>query len=155
MAVFRGFFLSKFQYCPEIWPHCSLSEKFKNGLHGRSLNGKVAIFLIIRPTDLIASSALNLGLTRILLPAKFSLLNTKFYVEIREGGVFIAVKKHYDMTLLPDLQTNCGCFYRPPDSKISTSEELVKSLDLMPKNQIRPLSWEVISTYLELTGTMG
>ena len=55
------------------------------------------------------------------------------------------------MTLLPDLQTNCeilwakfqisasksltlGCFYRPPDSKISTSEELVKSLDLMPKN---------------------
>ena len=27
-----------------------------------------------------------------------------------------------------------GCFYRPRDSKISTSEELVKSLDLMPKN---------------------
>ena len=27
-----------------------------------------------------------------------------------------------------------GCFYRPPDSKISTSEELAKSLDLMPKN---------------------
>ena len=55
------------------------------------------------------------------------------------------------MTLLPDLQTKCkilwakvqisasksltlGCFHRPPDSKISTSEELVKSLDLMPKN---------------------
>ena len=54
------------------------------------------------------------------------------------------------MTLLPDLETNCeilwakvqisasefltlGCFYRP-DSKISTSEELAKSLDLMPKN---------------------
>ena len=53
------------------------------------------------------------------------------------------------MTLLPDLETNCeilwakvqisasksltlGCFYRPPDSKISTSEKLVKSLDLMP-----------------------
>ena len=69
----------------------------------------------------------------------------------RGGGVFIAVRKHYDMTLLPDLETNCeilwakvqisasksltlGCFYRPPDSKISTSEELVKSLDLMPKN---------------------
>ena len=69
----------------------------------------------------------------------------------RGGGVFIAVRQHYDMTLLPDLETNCeilwakvqisasksltlGCFYRPPDSKISTSEELVKSLDLMPKN---------------------
>ena len=68
----------------------------------------------------------------------------------RGGGAFIAVRKHYDMTLLPDLETNCeilwakvqisasksltlGCFYRPPDSKISTSEELVKSLDLMPK----------------------
>ena len=55
------------------------------------------------------------------------------------------------MTLLPDLETNCeilwakvqisaskfltlGCFYKPPDSKISTSEELAKSLDLMPKN---------------------
>ena len=55
------------------------------------------------------------------------------------------------MTLLPDLETNCEilwakvqisasksltlrCFYRPLDSKISTSEELVKSLDLMPKN---------------------
>ena len=53
------------------------------------------------------------------------------------------------MTFLPDLQTNCeilwakvhisastalGCFYRPSDSKISTSEELVKSLDLMPKH---------------------
>ena len=62
-----------------------------------------------------------------------------------------AVRKHYDMTLLPDLETNCkilwakvqilasksltlGCFYRLPDSKISTSEELLKSLDLMPKN---------------------
>ena len=59
----------------------------------------------------------------------------------RGGGVFIAVRKHYDMTLLPDLETNCeilwakvqisasksltlGCFYRPPDSKIGTSEEL-------------------------------
>ena len=75
------------------------------------------------------------------------------------------------MTLLPDLETNCeilwaevqisasksltlGCFYRPPDSKISTSEELVKSLDLMPKIQIRPLSLEVILTCLVLTGTM-
>ena len=55
------------------------------------------------------------------------------------------------MTLLPDLETNfeilwakaqisasnsftLGCFYSPPDSKISTSEELVKSLDPMPKN---------------------
>ena len=54
------------------------------------------------------------------------------------------------MTLLPDLETNCkilwakaqisaskflapGCFYKTPNSKISTSEELVKSLDLMPK----------------------
>ena len=27
-----------------------------------------------------------------------------------------------------------GCFYRLPDFKICTSEELVKSLDLMPKN---------------------
>ena len=68
----------------------------------------------------------------------------------RGGGVFIAVRKHYDMTLLPDLETNCeilwakvqisasksltlGCFYRPTDAKISTLEELVKSLDLMPK----------------------
>ena len=51
------------------------------------------------------------------------------------------------MTLLPDLETNCeilwasksltlGCFYRPPDFKISTSEELVESLNLMPKNAI-------------------
>ena len=87
---------------------------------------------------------------------KFSLLNTKFCVrkdrnsKARGGGVFIAVSKQYDMTLLPDLETNCeilwakvqisasksstlGCFYRPPDSKISISEELVKSLDLMPK----------------------
>ena len=63
----------------------------------------------------------------------------------------MAVKKHYDVTLLPDLQSNCeiiwakvkisasnsltlGCFYRPPDSKINTLEELSKSLDLMPKN---------------------
>ena len=56
------------------------------------------------------------------------------------------------MTLdLPDLETNCEilwakvqisasksstlrCFNRPPDSKISTSEELVKFLDLMTKN---------------------
>ena len=55
------------------------------------------------------------------------------------------------MTLLPDLQTNCnilwarfqisasksltlGCFYRPPHSKFSTSEELVEYLDLKPKN---------------------
>ena len=47
------------------------------------------------------------------------------------------------MTLLPDLQTNCeilwakvyisasklitlGCFYRPPDPKISTPEELFR-----------------------------
>ena len=69
----------------------------------------------------------------------------------RGEGVLIAVRKHYDMTLLPDLETNCeilwakvqisasksltlGCFYRPPDSKISTSEDLAKSLDLMPKN---------------------
>ena len=74
----------------------------------------------------------------------------------RGGGVFIAVKKHYDMTLLPDLQTNCeilwakvqisasksltlGCFYRPPDSKISTSEELVKSLDLMQKKSYQTI----------------
>ena len=71
-------------------------------------------------------------------------------LKARGGGDFIAVRKHFDKTLLPDLETNCeivwakvqisasksltlGCFYRPPDSKISTSEELVKSLDLMPK----------------------
>ena len=69
----------------------------------------------------------------------------------RGGGAFIAVRKYYDMTLLPDLETNreillatvqisasksltLGCFYRPPDSKTSTSEALVKSVDLMPKN---------------------
>ena len=61
----------------------------------------------------------------------------------RGGGVFIAVRKHYDMTLFPDLETNCeilcgkvqisaskfsplGCFHRPPDSKISTSEEIFR-----------------------------
>ena len=52
------------------------------------------------------------------------------------------------MTLLPDLEINCEILWAEvqisasksfidllsPDSKISTSEELVKSLDLMPKN---------------------
>ena len=61
-------------------------------------------------------------------------------IEIRkpeEEESLLLSKKHYDMTLLPDLDTNCeilwakdqisasksltlGCFYRPPDSKIST-----------------------------------
>ena len=86
-----------------------------------------------------------------IFPPEYQVLRRDRNSKARGGGVFIAVKKHYDMTLLPDLLTNCeilrakvqisasksltlGCFYRPPDSKISTSEELVKSLDLMPKN---------------------
>ena len=30
----------------------------------------------------------------------------------RGGGVFIAVRKHYDMTLLPDLETNCEILWK-------------------------------------------
>ena len=83
---------------------------------------------------------------------KFSILNTKYYVkiEIRGEKVFIAVRKLEDMmmTLVPVLQTNCEllwaqvqisklltlqCFYRPPGSKINTTEELVKSSNLISK----------------------
>ena len=86
-----------------------------------------------------------------MFPPEYQVLRKDRNSKARGGGVSIAVRKHYDMTLLPDLETNCeilwakvqilaskfltlGCFYRPPDSKISTSEELAKSLDLMPKN---------------------
>ena len=85
-----------------------------------------------------------------IFPPEYQVLRKDRNSKARGEGVFIAVRKHYDMTLLPDLETNCeilwakvqisasksltlGCFYRPPDSKISTSEELVKYLDLMPK----------------------
>ena len=82
-----------------------------------------------------------------------SLLNINFCVkiEIRKPEEEESLSLAENMTLLPDLETNCeilwaevqisasksltlGCFYRPPDSKISTSEDFVKSLDLMPKN---------------------
>ena len=86
-----------------------------------------------------------------IFPPEYQVLRKDRNSKARGGGVFIAVRKHYDMTLLPDLETNCeilwaivqisalksltlGCFYKPPDYKISTSEELVKSLHLMPKN---------------------
>ena len=65
------------------------------------------------------------------------------------GGVFIAVKKNYDVSLLPDTVTDTellwanvhfekskflilGSFYRPPGSKIKKMEEFSRSLDLLP-----------------------
>ena len=67
------------------------------------------------------------------------------------GGVFIAVKENYDVSLLPDTVTDTellwakvhfekskslilGSFYRPPGSKIKKMEEFSRSLDLLPKN---------------------
>ena len=67
------------------------------------------------------------------------------------GGVFIAVKENYDVSLLPDTVTDTELlwakvhfekskslilesFYRPPGSKIKKMEEFSRSLDLLPKN---------------------
>ena len=123
----------------------------------RSLKGKVANFLAsvnyYQPDCILGTESwLDKDTTTSeIFPPEYQVLRKDRNLKARGGGVFIAVRKHYDMTLLPDLETNCeilwaevqisasksltlGCFYRPPDSKISTSEELVKSLDLMPKN---------------------
>ena len=122
----------------------------------RSLKGKVAHFLAslnyYQPDCILGTESwLDKDTTSEIFPPEYQVLRKDRSSKARGGGVFIAVRKHYDMTLLPDLETNCeilwakypisasksltlGCFYRPPDSKISTSEELAKSLDLMPKN---------------------
>ena len=123
----------------------------------RSLKGKVANFLAslnyYQPDCILGTESwLDKDTTTSeIFPPEYQVLRKDRNLKARGGGVFIAVRKHYDMTLLPDLETNCeilwakvqisaskfltlGCFYRPPDSKISTSEELAKSLDLMPKN---------------------
>ena len=123
----------------------------------RSLKGKVANFLAslnyYQPDCILGTESwLDKDTTTSeIFPPEYQVLRKDRNSKARRGGVFIAVRKHYDMTLLPDLETNCeilwakvqisaskfltlGCFYRPPDSKISTSEELAKSLDLMPKN---------------------
>ena len=120
----------------------------------RSLKGEVANFLAFlnyyQPDCILGTESwLDKDTTTSeIFPPEYQILREDRNSKARGGGVFIAVKKHYDMTLLPDLETNCeilwakvqisasksltlGCFYRPPDPKISTSEE---SLDLMPKN---------------------
>ena len=67
------------------------------------------------------------------------------------GGVFIAVKENYDVSLLPDTVTDTellwakvhfqkskslilGSFYRPPGSNIKKMEEFSRSSDLLSKN---------------------
>ena len=73
------------------------------------------------------------------------------------GGVFIAVKENYDVSLLPDTVTDTGLlwakvhfekskslilgsFYRPPGAKIKKMEEFSRSLDLLQKIQTKPSS---------------
>ena len=50
--------------------------------------------------------------------------------------IYRLTEKFYGLKLSAWKSLTLGCFYRPPDSKISTSEELVKSLDLMPNQTI-------------------
>ena len=110
----------------------------------RSLKGKVANFLAsvnyYQPDCILGTESwLDKDTTTSeIFPPEYQVLRKDRNSKARGGGVFIAVRKHYDMTLLPDLETNCeilwakgqisasksftlGCFYRPPDSKISTS----------------------------------
>ena len=42
-----------------------------------------------------------------IFPPEYQVLRRDRNSKACGGGVFIAVKKHYDPTLLPDLQTNC------------------------------------------------
>ena len=42
-----------------------------------------------------------------MLPPEYQVLRKDRNSKARGGGVFIAVRKHYDMTLLPDFLTNC------------------------------------------------
>ena len=46
-----------------------------------------------------------------IFPPEYQVLRKDRNSKVRRGGVFIAVRKHYDMTLLPDLETNCEIFW--------------------------------------------
>ena len=78
----------------------------------RSLKGKVANFLAsinyYQPDcNLGTESWLDKDTTTSeIFPLEYRVLRRDRNSKAR-GGVFIAVKEHYDMTLLPDLQTNC------------------------------------------------
>ena len=79
------------------------------------------------------------------------------------GGVFIAVKENYDVSLLPDTVTDTeflwakvhfekskslilGSFYRPPVYKIEKMEEFSRSLNLLPKNSNHHPWWRLYSS---------
>ena len=79
-----------------------------------------------------------------IFPPEYQVLRKDRNSKARGGGVFIAVRKHYYMTLLPDLETNCemlwakvqrsasksltlGCFYRLLTPKLVLQKKKFKS----------------------------
>ena len=82
-------------------------------LNCRSLNGKVVHFLAslnyyLPDCILGTESWLDKDTTTSeIFPPEYQVLRKDRNSKARGGGVFIAVRKHYDMTLLPDLETNC------------------------------------------------
>ena len=88
--------------------------------------------------------------TNEIFPPGYKIFQRDRITSTQGGGVFIAVKENYDVSLLPDTVTDTellwakvhfekskslilGSFYRPPGSKIKKIEEFSRSLDL-PKN---------------------
>ena len=126
-------------------------------LNCQSLRGKVEAFQ--SSVDYFQSFffqtvflAQNPGLTKVFPQTNFFLLVIRDRITSTQGGgVFIAVKENYDVSLLPDTVTDTqflwakvhfekskslifGSFYRPPGSKIRKMEEFSRSLDLLLKN---------------------
>ena len=79
----------------------------------RSLKGEVAIFLAspnyYQPDCILGTESwLDKDTTTSeIFPPEYQVLRKDRNSKARGGGVFIAVRKPYDMTPLPDLETNC------------------------------------------------
>ena len=94
----------------------------------RSLEGKVAIFLAslnyYQPDCILGTESWldKDNTTSEIFSPEYQVLCRDRNSKARGGGVFIAVKKHYDMTLLPDLQTDCEILWAKV--QISASKSL-------------------------------
>ena len=103
----------------------------------RSLKGKVANFLAslnyYQPDCILGTESwLDKDTTTSeIFPPEYQVLRRDRNSKARGGGVFIAVKKHYDMTLLPDLQTNCEILWAKVQISASKSLTLGCFIDLL------------------------